>query len=426
MSSGGAIRGNLRSVLLSRVVLVGVWLACVFGACSRVEVVGAPQDVPLGEGGMNIDGGGAGSVAGDEAGGEAGAPRARGGGPSTVDVALWPTHSTSSGSVNVEAVQAAVAALSVGSLTLPLHEKWNELSGATGTPRAVVWQRLDAMIEPFRERGGKVALCIDIVDRTLPAWPFMGELDAERAQPAIERTIDEAFARYGAHLSRLCFGYELDRYVARASSAERRRLLDLLTHGVKYARAAAARAHAPTVVGVAMTLEALLSPESAGVDEFSLGDEIVAVYDPLQADGVTLKAPAAVEEELVASVAMLAATHDKPLALFEIGYPSASAAGSSERAQREYFTALLGALDAARAQLSFVGIFGLDDRDADDCGAEAPAFGLPPGISAEDEDAAGMLAARAVARCSMGLRAENSTPKQAWDGALAALSRYSR
>lgn len=413
-------------MLLSRVVLVGVWLACAFGACSRVEVVGAPRDVRLGEGGLSIDRGGSGSVAGEEAEGEAGAPPARGGGPSTVDVALWPTHSTSSGSSNVEAVQAAVAALSVGSLTLPLHEKWNELSGATGTPRAVVWQRLDAMIEPFRDRGGKVALCIDIVDRTLPAWPFIGELDAERAQPAMERTIDEAFARYGAQLSRLCFGYELDRYVARASSAERQRLLDSLTHGVKYARAAAARAHAPTVVGVAMTLAGLASPESAALDDFRLGDEVVAVYDPLQADGVTLKAPAAVEDELLGSLATLAATNDKPLALFEMGYPSASAAGSSERAQRDHFTALLGALDGAREQLSFVGIFGLDDRDADDCAAEAPAFGLPPGILAQDEEAAGILAARAVARCSMGLRAENSTPKQAWDGALAALSRYSR
>lgn len=426
MSSFREFGGILCAVLSPRVFLVGLWLAGAFGACSRVEVVGTPKDVPLGEDGGMVNGhAGSGSAAGDGALGDGGALVGQGGAPSAIDVALWPTHAASPGSGDARAVQAAVAALSVGSLTLPIHEKWSELSGATGSPRAVVWQRLDAMTKPYFDRGGKVALCIDIVDRTLPAWPFLGELDAERALPAIESTINEAFKRYGAQLSRLCFGYELDRYVAQASSAERQRLLDVITHAVKHARRVALRLHVSTIVGVAVTLEALVSPERAAIDDFHQGDEVVAVYDPLSADAFTLKAPDAVASELGAAVATLAESDGKPLALFEVGYPSANAVGSSEKGQLGHFAALRAALDGAREQLSFVGMYGLDDRTLADCEAEAPAFGLPPGVAPDDEQAADALAARALSRCSMGLRAENSEPKQAWESALAALSRYS-
>lgn len=426
MSSFGGFGGILCAVLSLRVVLVGLWLAGTFGACSRVEVVGAPKDVPLGEdGGIGNGHAGSGSAAGDGTLGEGGALVGHGGEPSAIDVALWPTYAASPGSGDARAVQAAVAALSAGSLTLPLHEKWSELSGATGSPRAVVWQRLEAMTKPYLDRGGKVALCIDVVDRTLPAWPFLGELDAERALPAIESTIDEAFERYGAQLSRLCFGYELDRYVAQASSGERQRLLELITHGVKHARRVALRLHLSTAVGVAVTLEALVSPERAAIDDFHQGDEVVAVYDPLTADAFSLKPPDALASELGAALATLAEADGKPLALFEVGYPSAMAAGSSEKGQRRHFTALLTALDSAREQLSFVGMYGLGDRALADCEAEAPAFGLPPGVAPDDEQAADALAARALSRCSMGLRAENGEPKQAWESALSALSRYS-
>jgi hypothetical protein len=368
---------------------------------------------------------GSGSVAGDDAGGDGGELMAYGGGPNPVDVALWPTYSTSEGTGDARAVLAAVAALSVGSLTLPIHEKWNELAGATGSPRAVVWRRLDAMIEPYRDRGGRVALCIDIVDRASPAWPFIGELDAERAEPAIVATIDEAFKRYGAQLSLLCFGYELDRYVAQASSGERQRLFELVEYAVGYAATVARGAHLPTALGVAVTLDALVSPQRAAVDDFRrLGDQVVAVYNPFGADVFELKPPTAIVDELTSALATLSESGDTPLALFEVGYPTAAAAGSSQKAQRDYFGALFDTLDRAREEheVSFVGVYGLGDRAAADCEAEALAFGVPAGAS--EEEVAEALAARAAARCSMGLRAENGEPKLAWESALAGLSRY--
>jgi hypothetical protein len=411
-------------VSIPRVLVVSAWLAVAFGGCSQVDVVGTPEDLPIGEGGVAGEGrAGSGSLAGDGAGGNGGKGITQGGAPGFVDVAIWPTYAATPDSGDAEAVLAAVTTLSAGSLTLPIHARWNELSGATGTPRALAWQRLDAVTKPYRDRDGRLALCIDIVDRTLPAWPFAGPLDETVAVSAIERTLVEVFARYAGDLSLLCFGYELDRYVAVASSTERERLRVVLKRAIAYADE-----HGPRGlrIGVAVTLDALVSPDAA-VDELRhLGNEVVAVYDPLDASG-QLKEPGSVAGELVAALATIRERDPdpRPLSLFEVGYPSSSDAGASEQAQRDYFAALFAELDGQRDDVSFVGVYGLGDRAEHDCEAEMAAFGEPTEMGAAPEQAAQELSSvRALARCSMGLRAENAEPKLAWPAVLGALSRY--
>lgn len=348
---------------------------------------------------------------------------AQGGAPAFIDVAIWPTYAATPSGGDAEAVLAAVTTLSAGSLTLPIHARWDVLSGATGTPRALAWQRLDAVTKPFRDRDGNIALCIDVVDRTLPAWPFAGPLEEAAAVSAMKRTIDEVMARYAGALSLLCFGYEVDRYLAVSSSAERQRLLTLLTEAVAHAKGRGARR-----VGVAVTLDALVAPEAA-VDELRrLGDEVVAVYDPLNATG-QLKEPDSVATELASALATISQSDAEPrqLALFEVGYPSSSDAGASEQAQRDYFAALFAALDTERDDVSFVGVYGLGDRAAQECEAEMAAFGEagePSDGALPDAAAQTLVSVRALARCSMGLRAENAEPKLAWPGVLGALSRY--
>jgi hypothetical protein len=278
--------------------MVSAWLASMFGGCSQVDVVDGPDVVPIGEGGVAGDGSaGSGSLAGDLNGGDGGMSVEQGGAPGFIDVAIWPTYATPPDGGDTDAVLAAVTTLSAGSLTLPIHARWNELSGATGTPRALAWQRLDAVTKPYRDRDGRVALCIDVVDRTLPAWPFAGPLDEVVATSAMERTLAEVFARYAGDLALLCFGYEVDRYLAVASSAERERLLALVKAAFEYAKV-----HGPNGLrtGVAVTLDALVSPVAA-VDELRQGSEVVAVYDPLDASG-QLKEPGSVAAEVAAAV----------------------------------------------------------------------------------------------------------------------------
>ncbi len=385
-----------------------------FAACTRVESASPSPGVSLDGGAAGEATGGAGSVAGD-AGDGSGGEYDSGGAPGTIELGVWPTFAADANqSRDVQAVLAAVSSLSIGASTLPIAERWDQLSGATGSPRAATWNRLDAMTKPFRDRGAGVAFCIDVVDRTQRAWPFTGELDGASATSAIERTIDEVFARYSAQLSHLCFGYELDRYLALASRDDQDRLLEFLKHAVDYAT------HHPqrrrhTAIGTAVTLGALSEAKSAPLGDLLLGDEVVAVYDPLDEEGA-LKPPESVVDEVTGALDTLAAAAGPRLALtlFEVGYPSSKAQGSSERQQLTYFSALFGLLDTRRDDFGFVGIYGLADRAAADCEAEALAF-------TGDADP-GLAQAWATTRCSMGLRAE--ADKLAWPELTAALARF--
>ena len=338
-----------------------------------------------------------------------------GGQPGKIELAVWPTFALDpSRSREVQEVSAAVSALSLGSTTLPIYEPWDSLSGASGAPLAVTWARLDAMLAPYRQRRGKLALCVGIVDRERPAWPFAETLGGDVAKAAMRRTIDEIYARYAGLLSHLCFGYELDRYLAVASASARRELLDFLQQTIAYATEHPL--HGDTAVGVAITLGALAGAAEVPLDdELMLGEEVVAVYDPL--DGAARpKAPGALADELTAALdGSSSAGRRLPLSLFEAGYPSAGV-GTSEQDQLAYFEALFGVLEAQSDRVSFVGVFGLADRAAADCAAEARSFGDTGGDSASKR--------RAAARCSMGLRADAETDKPALAEVLAAISRY--
>jgi len=410
------------------VFLIG--LGGVFSSCTRVEVPTPSPGVALGDAGDGGEpGGGAGSLAGAGGDGSGGAYVGEAGAPGAIDIGVWPTFTADPNeSGDVQAVLAAVSALSIGATTLPLEQRWDELSGATGSPRAVTWNRMDAMTQPYRDGDGSVALCIGIVDRQLPAWPDGLDLTTDAASSAIERTIDEVYARYGQHLSHLCFGYELDRYLAAATSASQKHLLAFFAHAVEYAShhplrcgAGDDRCTAKTAIGTAVTLSSLSGASGALLDQLLLGDEVVAVYDPLDAKSA-LKPPESVADEVTLALSALATAPGAtlPLTLFEVGYPSGSDVGSSAKAQRKYYDTLFDLLDTKRHDVSFVGAFGLGDRAAADCEAEAASFGGTTSAQAE----------RALVRCSMGLRAETAddpggaTDKLAWAAVVAAVSRY--
>jgi len=386
--------------------ILGLGLAS-FAACTRVESGGA-SNVPIGDGGASELGGQRSSLAGAAGDAIGGEHMGMGGAPSSIETSIWPTFASDANqSSDVQAVFAAISSLTLGATTLTLAERWDELAGATGSPRAVAWTRLDAMIAPYRDRGGHVAFCIDVVDREQRAWPFSQELDTEVARVAMHRTIDEVYARYAAQLSHLCFGYQFDRYWAVASKAERAGLSDFLKDSVAYAAQHPARL-SQQAVGVALTLDAIAGDAQA-VKPLLLGDEVLGVYDPLDGS-VALKAPDSGAREVGAALTALSGAAQR-LALLEVGYPSG--AGSSEKSQRAYYDALFGVLDAQPASIGLLGIFGLADRSQNDCDAEVPSFG-DPGTLAEE---------RSEVRCSMGLRADGRA-KLAFDSVLAALARY--
>src|ERR1041384_5777291 len=190
----------------------------VFGACTRVQTSEPPPSIPISEAGAGGEpGGGSGALAGASGDGSGGDYVPAGGTPGSIGVGVWPTFAADPNqSDDVQAALAAISALSLGATTLPLAERWDALSSATGSPRSLTWQRLDAMTQPYRDRNGGIALCIGVVDRQAEAWPLADDLGSDAASAAIERTIDEVYTRYAAHLTHLCFGYEVDRYWAQA------------------------------------------------------------------------------------------------------------------------------------------------------------------------------------------------------------------
>lgn len=421
MRSAAQFSANLQQVALRR---PGVFFALAavasWSGCTRVESAKPAPGVTVSDpGGPGASSGGSSSSA------DAGAPGTNdpvgssGGAPTTLEIGLFPTFvSDPATNPDAQAVLASVAALSLGAETLPVAARWDELSGATGSPRAARWAGLDSAFAPYRDRAGNLALCIGIVDRQTAAWPLSGELDFETASLAMERTIDEVYRRYSASLSHLCFGYQLDRYLRQASAGQEAQLFQLLEHAVSYAGSHPRRVTAQTSIGVALSLDVLASGD-AKWQRWLLGDEAVAVYDPL-ADDASLKAPGSVADELAAAVDMLPEVDGRKLqlSLFEIGYPSGRSAGSSEDAQLEFYQALFGALDTRLDQVRFVGAYGLADRELNDCQAEAAVFGGSQATQAE----------RALVRCSMGLRAEGTPPAQklAFASLMTALSRFRR
>lgn len=383
-------------------------------SCTRVESASPPPGLSLGEAGFGGEiGGGSGSLAGEAGQGRGGTNVSVGGAPGTLELGLWPTFAADAddgrGSA-AEVVLASIASLAAGSATLPVYERWDTLSGATGSPRAAAWSLLDDMVAPYRERNQNLALCIGVVDRAAPAWPIAGAVDSLAARLAMERTIDEAFTRYAAQLSHLCFGYEVDRYLASVPEQEGARVLALLEHAVDYAKDHPLRSPR-TALGVALTMAAASDPDQLAL--LAMGDEVVAVYDPLDDEG-GLRAPDSIATDLEAVLDTLAASDEsdaRPLTLFEVGFPSDASAGSTQTRQRGFYEALWAALEPRVDQVTFVGLFGLGDRAAPTCAAEAGSFG-------------GSEQARAAARCSMGLRAESGEPKAAWPSVLSALSHY--
>ncbi|HVY31291.1 MAG TPA: hypothetical protein VHB79_32265 [Polyangiaceae bacterium] len=394
---------ELRQVASAIVVTTGL-----FAACTQIKD-SSPPGVDLQDGGSGGDTSGQpGSAAGDGGDGHAGEPSSDGGAPAGVELSIWPTYAADPQQASdAQAVFAAVSVLSAGATTLTLAERWDELSGATGSPRTLAWNRIEAMAKPYRDKDGNVAFCIDVVDRQQSAWPFKNSLAEAAAREAMHRTIDELYARFAAQLTHLCFGYEVDRYLSVASSSDAGNLLDFLEDSVAYARQHVAHTER-IAVGVAVTLGALSDPKNADAP-WLLGDEAIAVYDALARGNDGLKSPASGAEELGDALDALANGSGLPLALWEVGYPSS--AGSNQKAQREYFNDLFALVGERRDHISFVSVFSLNDRLVSDCDAEAARFGDEPG------------SLRSEARCAMGLRADGAN-KLAWPTVLSALARY--
>ena len=150
-------------------------------------------------------------------------------------------------------------------------------------------------------------------------------------------------------------------------------------------------------VGVTATYGGLLqhTDEVTALNQHS--DIFILTYYPLKADFSVQSADA----PLTDFPKMVELADGLPVVLQEVGYPSAELLGSSQDAQAQFVTSVFTAWESAGDAIPFLDFFLLTDMSENFCSTLESYYGLKhPNFHAY--------------LCTLGLRAADGTPKQAW------------
>jgi hypothetical protein len=165
-----------------------------------------------------------------------------------------------------------------------------------------------------------------------------------------------------------------------------------------------------TEVGITVTYEGLAATRTQIVAKLLSASEVaIFTYYPLIE--LTLQPASAVDSHLSAIVK---AASGRPVVLQELGYPSGTATGSSEAMQAAFFSNVLAGIKA-RPQIVFSSIFILGDFSANLCADYSAYYGYGDATPARQTQFQSYI-------CSLGLRAWDGTPKEAWQTVLDTLS----
>ncbi|HEY2408977.1 MAG TPA: hypothetical protein VGI10_23390 [Polyangiaceae bacterium] len=334
---------------------------------------------------------------------------------SPVEFGVNPTIAAGDGGTGVEVTLAQIQTLGAGSRAGSFVVGYDALIDDSGGTDDAAFALLSATSATYAQHGASIALTLAIVDGEQDARPsaLAASWTSGTATAAIEAVIDHAFASGGNSLAYLSFGYETDRFLAKASATDRAGFVALADHALDYARNHPKR---PTAlkVGVGFTLDALLgSGTSEQATLLGHSDLPFVSYLPLDPMFQAIEPHAAAQ-----NLATLADASASQVVLLDVAYPSSQGAGSSPDQQRMFFDALLPTLSEHRDRFPFVAIEGLFDRDLASCTAESARYGAPSN------------SALLAALCSLGLMTNASTgdggasEKPAWASVLAALSAF--
>jgi hypothetical protein len=152
-------------------------------------------------------------------------------------------------------------------------------------------------------------------------------------------------------------------------------------------------------VGVTTTFTSSQTQESKITELNAPSDVYMLTYYPLGAS-FRPRQPTTVDADITQ---MLRQAGARPLVLQEVGYPSATELGSSEKAQADFVSLLLDRWSAAGAsRIPFLNFFLLHNLARETCDQLAAYYGL-----GGDANFKAYL-------CTLGLRRADGTPKSAW------------
>lgn len=317
------------------------------------------------------------------------------------------------GAAPIDEAQSVLDVIALGSRSVTIVRRWDQLFNAALQPDAGEWSRLSSTAALLAQSKRKLVLAIAIVDRTQDARPAgLGAWDSAATLSASDLLVDKVFATFGDELEYLAVGSEVDRWMTLASPTDESGFVKLATHIVDYARSQPARP-AQTQVGVSATLAGIVSGAPDVVKLEHSGDVAMASYFPHDAD-FNARAPSVAPADLDALVSALTTDGGAPpqVALVQVGYPSATEAAGSEAKQKAFFDSLFSALLTRRAEFPLIVVKELDDPPDATCQHDALALG-----------AAGNAAAVAFS-CSLGLRRADGAPKSAFASIVDGLATF--
>lgn len=352
------------------------------------------------------DGGGGGAGGEDGAGGGGGDAGGAGATPAVlVGLHANPVRAGEDPPSRIDEVEAAASAYAAGARVAAVKRRWAAADRSTLTGDAELAR---AGCAPD-DRCRAVAVTIAVVDGALDGRPEeLADLpwSAPATRAALNATIDDVLDVFGDDLAVLALGARVDRWIVLHGEDEG--ALRLLLGGA-VARATE-RGRDGLLVGVGVSGDGALASAGPAVALRELGTATMASLFPGLhdvADGGSLPSPAAAAQVLDAIDGV---APGRPVALVEVGYPSAAVLGGSEDAQAVFFGSLFAALDSRRASFPIVAASRLHDLDDAACAAEGAELG-------EDDPLV-----RAY-RCSTGVRSAADEPKLAWTSVLAGTAR---
>lgn len=342
--------------------------------------------------------------------------------PAPVELGVTPVAPSVGGDADADAASASdqtlaeLSVLSAGARARALVVRLADLVDDNLAPNDSVFENLGQTAALYRARGGSVLFTIALVDHAQDARPSALQTSWSRAtlRTTTQAVIDRSYETFGAELTYLSFGTDVDRYLVQASASDRLACTAFIEQALSYAQAHPMRPSA-TRVGVTFSAPGLVSTQLPETQTLLRQSEAVIVANfPLDASFHVLSVTNAVAQIQGVADAVGQVVPGLPLVVQELGYPSAVSVGSSLDAQQEFFQEVLSAVSARRELFPFVNLYASADTNEAECEREAASFGAAgdPFLIAE--------------RCSLGLKDASGVDKPAWSAVLAGLSTFQK
>jgi hypothetical protein len=308
------------------------------------------------------------------------------------------------------AVLADAEVLSLGTRAVSFSVPWNELATNTGefAIDAPAFARWAERLSVFRRADVRVGITLDIVEGELSSE--LASLGVSQRLAAARRMIDAVYSALGATLAYFGIGRDLDRYLARASQAERETFTNFVRELLLYARQHADKPP-QTAVGVLASCRGWSEPDPSLTELASVVDLPLVTFYPFTASfGVPSAERALVD--LRSCLGVLGTRGSGRVALHEVAFPSAVQAQSSDELQGTFYELLVAELQSLKQAVSFAAIRALNDGEIANCEVEAATFGQPPSSPLVPW------------LCSVGVRSDEGSPKAAFGSVLRGLAAF--